>query len=84
MKGIHDAEAHQDILEKFMLPALWEEFGDHPFLLISLVPVSSSILDDPEVSKDWTSFGYLFESGCFSGCFFIANIIQVPRRNLSV
>ncbi|KAK3545507.1 hypothetical protein QTP70_007761 [Hemibagrus guttatus] len=32
VKGTLNASAHQDILDNFMLPTLWEQFGDDPFL----------------------------------------------------
>ncbi|KAK3532034.1 hypothetical protein QTP86_003478 [Hemibagrus guttatus] len=32
VKGTLNASAFQDILENFMLPTLWEQFGDDPFL----------------------------------------------------
>ncbi|KAK3570129.1 hypothetical protein QTP86_011955 [Hemibagrus guttatus] len=32
VKGTLNASAYQDILDNFMLPALWEKFGDDPFL----------------------------------------------------
>ncbi|KAK3508756.1 hypothetical protein QTP70_004235 [Hemibagrus guttatus] len=32
VKGTLNASVYQDILNNFMLPALWEQFGDDPFL----------------------------------------------------
>ena len=32
VKGTLKASAYQDILDNFMLPTLWEEFGDGPFV----------------------------------------------------
>ena len=32
VKGTLKASAYQDILDNFMLPTLWEQFGDGPFL----------------------------------------------------
>ncbi|KAK3560392.1 hypothetical protein QTP86_008484 [Hemibagrus guttatus] len=32
VKGTLNASAYQDILDNFMLPVLWEQFGDDPFL----------------------------------------------------
>ncbi|CAI9547259.1 unnamed protein product, partial [Staurois parvus] len=31
MKGTLKVSAYQDILDNFMLPTLWEHFGDDPF-----------------------------------------------------
>jgi len=36
VKGIPNASAYQDILDNVMLPTLWEQFLDGPFLLMSL------------------------------------------------
>lgn len=33
MKEILIASAYRDILDKFMLPTIWEQLGDDPFLL---------------------------------------------------
>lgn len=33
MKGTVDGSAYQDILDKFMLPTLWQPFGDDLILL---------------------------------------------------
>ena len=32
MKGTLNASVYQDTLDNFMLPTLWEQFGDGPFL----------------------------------------------------
>ena len=32
VNGALKASSYQDILENFMLPTLWEQFGDGPFL----------------------------------------------------
>ncbi|KAK3561580.1 hypothetical protein QTP86_010694 [Hemibagrus guttatus] len=32
VKGTLNASAYQDNLDNFMLPTLWEQFGDDPFL----------------------------------------------------
>ncbi|CAI9588356.1 unnamed protein product, partial [Staurois parvus] len=31
VKGTLKVSAYQDILDNFMLPTLWEQFGDGPF-----------------------------------------------------
>jgi len=32
VKGTLNASAYQEILDNFMLPTLWKQFGDGPFL----------------------------------------------------
>ena len=33
VKGTLNASAYKEILDNFMLPTLWKQFGDGPFLL---------------------------------------------------